>query len=93
MFLAYVPTYMREILKFNIKSVSTHGRRLVNIVFFRFVYFRYNLAILLQNGFFSSLPFLVRGTVMVVAPMLADAARSSKYLSRTTIGKIIHCIG
>ena len=78
-----MPTYMSQILHFNIKEVHKSVRQNHRSLFY----------VIFQNAFLSSLPYLCMWLVAIFSSQVADYVRSRGILSTTATRKILNSIG
>jgi ACS family sodium-dependent inorganic phosphate cotransporter-like MFS transporter 5 len=87
--LTQLPTYMKEVLKFDIKSVKLNSFFLCLLVQYpKLKFFFFN-----KNGGLSSLPYIVFWLVTIVSSAVGDKLIQSKKLSKTAVRKIFNTLG
>ena len=91
LFLTQLPTYMKEVLKFDVKSVSY----IQLIIFSIFINFKFNInnIFIFQSGFLASLPFIVFWFIILVSGQIGDKLIVSKKLSKVAVRKLFNTLG
>jgi ACS family sodium-dependent inorganic phosphate cotransporter-like MFS transporter 5 len=91
LFLTQIPTYMKEILRFDIESVRIYFKLLL-IYPYLTLYMKKILSYLLKNGLFSSVPYICSLFFAAGSSLLADYLIKSERCSKTAVRKIFNSV-
>lgn len=84
-----------QVFKFNIEVKTTFNiyNIIILLLLFFFLIFQINSLIFIQNGILSSLPYLGKYVMAILAGSIADNIVKANVLSKTTIRKIFTALG
>ena len=90
MLLTELPTYMKTVLHFDMKSVAVWT---FELFFFDITKRIASVVFPLQNSLLSALPYLGMWIFSNVASVVADTLRKKKFLTTTQTRKVFNSIG
>jgi hypothetical protein len=92
LFTTCLPSYMAEVLDFDIKSVGWFSPYLRGFNNFSLI-IKNNLKIILKNGELSSIPFLACWLFILISAVISDLLIQKKKLSKQNVRKLFNTVG